>query len=74
MTGYVLVDEEGGQYSTTAGDYWSEADDRRFVGCVLVKQFHAWRTLTGCVVYAPRVIKSDPTVRDLRRLARAAGR
>jgi hypothetical protein len=71
MGRYFLADEFG-EYSANAGDYWHRADSDRFDGMVLVKRSHAYRTVTGRTVHAERVLRSDPTMRDLRRLAAAS--
>lgn len=65
---YAIVDELGDHYSATAGDYWYSADEDT-AGGALVRLDHPYRTTSGRVVYAPRVVKEFPTVRDLRRIA-----
>jgi hypothetical protein len=70
MTRYILADAEG-EYSANPGDYWHLADDDRFAGTDLVKAEHPYRTVTGRTVYGPRLLKSNPTMRDLRRLEAA---
>lgn len=67
---YVLADE-GGEYSADPADYWFRSDEDRFSGVSLVKLSHPFTTTTGQVVLAPRILKNDPTMRDLRRIARA---
>jgi hypothetical protein len=69
MNNYCLADDDG-QYSANPGDYWYNADDVRMPG-TLVKLRHPYRTVTGLVVVGPRVLKDQPTMRDLRRLAAA---
>ncbi len=64
---YVLADADG-EYSADPGDYFTATDRVRFEGLSLVKLAHPFRTVTGRTVYAPRIIKNDPTMRDLRRL------
>ncbi len=59
-----------GEYSAHPGDYW-HAPDSEPVGPI-VRREHAFRTVTGRTVFGPRVLKTDATVGDLRRLARAA--
>jgi hypothetical protein len=65
---YVLADEDG-EYSADPGDYWHLADGVRFEGQSLLKLSHPYTTTTGRKVLAPRILKNDPTMRDLRRLA-----
>jgi hypothetical protein len=52
-------------------DYFSVDDDYRFEDWALVRINHVWRTNTGQLVTGVRIIKESPTVRDIRRLARA---
>ena len=54
------------------GPYFMGTDRTRFEGQSLVKLSHPYRTITGRTVYAPRILKNDPTLRDLRRLAAVA--
>lgn len=65
---YILADEDG-EYSADPGDYFTRGPDSRFLGLSLVKLAHPFRTVTGRVVLAPRILKHEPTMRDLRRLA-----
>lgn len=67
---YVLADEDG-EYSADPGDYFMGTDRSRFEGMSLLKLAHPYTTTTGRKVYAPRILKNDPTLRDLRRLAAA---
>lgn len=67
MDNYFLGDDDG-QYSANPADYWYLADDAQMPQ-TLVKRHHAYRTITGRTVLAPRVLKDQPTMRDLRRLA-----
>ena len=68
---YYLVADHGNEYSADARDYWHMPDSAQFEGSLLVRAVHPFRTVTGRVVFASRVLKSDPTVGDLRRLASA---
>lgn len=69
---YALLGDDGGEYSADAGDYWHMADSDTLDG-MLVRTNHYFR-----VAHSPRVIprwrilKSDPSMRDLRRLERAS--
>ena len=67
MDNYVLADF-GGEYSANPADYWYLADSER-MSYTLVKKRHPWRTKSGHTVLAPRVIRDQPSMRDLRRLA-----
>jgi hypothetical protein len=75
MDNYQLVEhsDEGfiSEYSADPADYWANVDTVRFDGMDLVKIRHPYRTVTGGTIYGPRLLKSDPTMRDLRRLADA---
>jgi hypothetical protein len=68
---YIIVAGDA-EYSADAADYWDAVDDT-YLGGALVSRNHPYRTVTGLTVYAPRGLKSRATVRDIRRLARAAG-
>lgn len=68
MHRYVITDETGDQYSADPRDYWYNADNAPMGQ--LVRLDHPWRTVTGRTVIAPRLVKENATMRDLRRLAR----
>lgn len=68
MARYAICTDDDGQYSADPGDYWHYPDSQP-IGA-LVRLDHAWRTATGQLVHAPRCIKLNATVGDLRRLAR----
>lgn len=67
---YVLSDGEG-EYSPDPGDYWDLPETYVFEGMALVKRRHHYRTVTGRTVTDSRLLKTDPTMRDLRRLEHA---
>ena len=69
-TAYVLVDEEGSMFSAHPADYDLAPDSTR-IGAI-IRTRHPFRTITGGIVVGPRLLKSDATMADLRRLARAA--
>lgn len=62
--------KDDGEYSANPGDYWNR-DGKESVGAI-IKHSHPYHTVTGRIVYGPRVIKSNATMADLRRLAKAA--
>jgi hypothetical protein len=64
---YALLDPIfGARYSADPEDYPRVRD---FPGLVLVRQDHPYLTTTGRIVYSDRLLKSRPTLRDLRRLS-----
>jgi hypothetical protein len=68
---YSLTDETGyNRYSANPADYWNAEDDVP-VGPI-IRNSHRFRTVTGRIVFAERLIKTNATLGDLRRLARAA--
>jgi hypothetical protein len=64
-----VSDPSGEGYSADARDYWYLPDTEPMGA--LVRLYHPWRTVSGRMVYAPRVVRHLATMRDLRRLARA---
>ena len=58
-----------GEYSANPADYWY-APDNQVLGAIVGPI--TLRTVTGRIVTTSRVLKSEGTVGDLRRLARAA--
>ena len=67
MARYVLVNEKG-EYSADPGDYfYLRSQDE--VGGDLVRVDHPYRTVGGSVVEAPRLLKTDATMRDLQRVS-----
>lgn len=69
---YAVIDNDGwGESSADPDDYWTQGDDFVMEGATLVRLNHPYITVTGLIVLAPRPLKGDPTVRDLRRLSRA---
>jgi len=69
---YALVDDDG-EYSATSGDYFMVADDV-LLPCALVRTNHPYLLRVGGWLTGPRILKSAPTVRDLRKLERARER
>lgn len=66
---YVLVSPwDGAEYSADPRDYWDALPADKLGD--LVRLDHPYKTVTGRTVYGPRLIKSDATIRDLRRLGR----
>lgn len=66
---YSLITENGA-YSSHPGDYFTTPDD--VVMGAIVRNDHSYRLITGRFLLASRVLKRKATMRDLRRLARAA--
>lgn len=73
ITEYALTDNRGTVASADPTDYPSVEESFRFDGMLLVKKAHPYWTVTNRVILAPRLLKSNPTLADLRRLARACG-
>lgn len=71
---YVLADGRGIVASADPRDYPSVPDSHRFTGLMLVRKAHPYWTRTDRVVMAPRMLKTAPRLRDLRRLSRAVDR
>lgn len=73
-TKYVLVHmDTSTECSAERGDYdfHNLRDSYTFTGYSLVKKEHPYITRTGLMVFAPLVLKYNPTMRDLRRIYRA---
>jgi hypothetical protein len=69
---YFTTGPDDGTYSADPSDYWHHADGDT-VGAI-IRRHQPYRTRSGRIVYAPRMVRQYGTVRDLRRLARAAER
>jgi len=65
---YAIADADG-EYSADPADYWS-APDSAEVGMIIGPV--TLQTVTGRLVTTRRALKSNGTIGDLRRLARAA--
>ena len=69
---YALVDDDV-EYSATSGDYFMHGEDSP-LPCKLVRMNHPYMLRVGGWLTGPRILKSAPTVRDLRKLERARER
>jgi len=69
MLNYYLSTDYG-ECSADPRDYWYSGDNVRMPGA-LVKRLHPYITRTGRTVFAWRLLKHNPSIRDLRRLERA---
>lgn len=71
-TRYDLVHQEtAAECSSDPRDYIMYPNSHKFEGYTLVKREHPYITRTGLMVFAPLVLKYEPTKRDLVRLAQA---
>jgi hypothetical protein len=67
MARYSLVNDDG-EFSADPRDYWY-LRPQDAAGGALVREDHPYRTTSGRTVFAPRLLKSEATIRDLERVS-----
>jgi hypothetical protein len=68
MVRYYILRPGGERITADPRDFDGIPPDYRFIG-TLMRAEHPYVTNTGRIVYAPRKLKANPTMRDLQRLA-----